>query len=672
MKNSFIVFAILSIFSLQAFLLNASAQNTEWKDTLKAAVKIDDRIVVRSINRVEASKEAIRNVISPMGEGDPIRWAQALPGVTTGADGSSAFYVRGGNIGNNLFSLDGVPVYGYSHILGLATIVPDAIVGNVSFSKGGFDGRYGNFTASHLDILTKTPETEKFRTELSLNNFLSGVNLEAPVRDNMSILVSGRISPLSLEYKAVNGMMADGIGGLRDFGASVADVYAKFHWKISQSRYLSASTLLSIDSYKFKTKKDADDLLQWKNALGIVKYHYDYESGFAEVTGSINYFDTRQKQDRIFHGLPNSLSLESELEEAMLSFDGEKRIGQNFALNLGAKLRYAQFSPGQVAAVKNNVDVLLGSAYVQAQYELKDRLLLRASARENGMFRGGGDYSTFNPDLSLYFKANLTPELAVSGSVDRIHQYYHTLEGMPVGWSLDMIVPSGDSIAPEKVFQGDLGISLSVGKHHLTVGGFYKKMDDLVYYKYAKSLFNGALAAWEENVSVGSGKSYGGEFLYEYRGDELYARLSYTLSKTTREGFEGINDGKPFNAKFDRRHVLNSEVRWKHFDAAFILQSGHWENGAPKVATVHFMDYDWPISHYEGVNNYHMPMVIRLDLGYGLEFDSPHAHHNLHLGICNVFNHFNPFMIYYDSDTDSWKQLSMLPLLPNFSYRISF
>ena len=104
---------VLASAALLMFATAASAQ--EWDpqhDTLTAAVKTDSRRVVESLGKLSTGLEGVRRVISPLGEGDPIRWAQGLPGVSTGADGTTAFYVRGGNMGNNLITLDGVPVYG--------------------------------------------------------------------------------------------------------------------------------------------------------------------------------------------------------------------------------------------------------------------------------------------------------------------------------------------------------------------------------------------------------------------------------------------------------------------------------------------------------------------------------------------------------------------------------
>ena len=70
--------------------LASYAQETAWRDTLQAAVKTDSRRVEASLGRLQTGLEGIRGVVSPMGEGDPIRWAQGLPGVTTGADGKKA------------------------------------------------------------------------------------------------------------------------------------------------------------------------------------------------------------------------------------------------------------------------------------------------------------------------------------------------------------------------------------------------------------------------------------------------------------------------------------------------------------------------------------------------------------------------------------------------------
>ena len=106
--SKYLVYAVLGAVSC----MSLRAQEHAVQDTLSPAVKTDTRRIEMTIGNIKTDIEGIKAVISPMGEGDPIRWAQGMPGVTTGADGTTSMYVRGGNAGNNMFTLDGVPVYG--------------------------------------------------------------------------------------------------------------------------------------------------------------------------------------------------------------------------------------------------------------------------------------------------------------------------------------------------------------------------------------------------------------------------------------------------------------------------------------------------------------------------------------------------------------------------------
>jgi hypothetical protein len=57
-----------------------------------------------------------------MGEADVLKVLQLLPGVSGGTEGTSGIYVRGGGPDQNLFLLDGVPVYNAGHLLGFFSV----------------------------------------------------------------------------------------------------------------------------------------------------------------------------------------------------------------------------------------------------------------------------------------------------------------------------------------------------------------------------------------------------------------------------------------------------------------------------------------------------------------------------------------------------------------------
>lgn len=673
MKNN-----LLFLFAIFSIAFSANAQNTESIDSIASVHTLPDvmktglRHEKLTINKLETNVTGVRSVISPLGEGDPIKWVQNLPGVTTGADGTTAFYVRGSNMGNNLFSLDGVPVYGYSHLLGMTTIVPQSVMQDVSLTKGGFDGRDNNFTAAHLEVVSKTP-VEIRQNSVALNTFLFSAESEGSINEDLSYIISARISPLTWEYRAIQSALPSLLGDLDDFSAGVGDIYAKIHWNINPQQKIFASVMGSMDKYSFIRNVDSDESMGWKNGIVMLRWHFDGERTKANISTSYNYYSSEQKQDKVFRGKENHLSLLSTLKEATIDANGIKNKTERLKIGYGLKGKFATFEPGQVASVRNKSEVMLVDAYLQAEYSFQERLDFKAFARINYYSNKQDDGNNIDPEAGASIRWNINRHFAVEGTFDRLVQYYHTLEGLPVGWSLDMIVPTVGNVSPETSLQGGLNIEANFNHHSFSIGGYYKALDNLVYFNHAQDLFSGGLAAWQEDVTIGQGKSYGCEFLYTFQHRDIYARASYTWSKTDRSGFDNINDGNTFHARFDRTHVLNLFGQWKEFSAAFTLQSGHWENGAPKIYTMHVIGgEEWEAQYFDGVNNYHMPMIIRLDLGYQHSFMTGNLQHELNLGICNATNHFNPFMLYYDADKESWTELALLPILPTFSYKVTF
>ena len=669
MKNiATIIFTLLIAISLRA-------QEPERVDTLQAAVKTESHRVEVALGKLQTSLEGIRVMISPLGEGDAIRWAQSLPGVTTGADGTTSMYVRGGGSGNNLFSLDGVPIYGYSHILGLTTVIPTEATESASLAKGGFDGGDNNFTAAHLRMTSRAPSDHR-KTSVSLNTFLVSAGTEGPIGKKLSYVLSLRYSPLTLEYRAARKFLPDLISGLNNFSTNVGDAYGKLRWQIGSRSFLDASFLGSIDSYGFDAPgqyQAAHEEMSWNNIVGMLRFRHYWENSRLELTASANRYGSSQQQDKVYRDVRNCLSLHSQLSEYTVAGQLQHTLPKGFALSEGVNLRYAQFAPGQVAEANNVTGTLLSTLWAQGEYSIEDRLKIKAVVRGHYYRNLMRDtQGRLDIDGSLLVKINFTDWLSLELTGDRMKQYYHTLEGMPVGWSLDMVVPSGKQVAPETALQGNAGLTAIVGNHTVSLGAFYKAMDGLIYYKYAQSLFSGALANWEDDVDFGKGTAYGAEFLYEYLGKDFYLRTAYTLSRTMRHDFAQTNNGQPFHARFDRTHVLNATAQWKGINATFILQSGNWENGAAETYPVKLPGKDWNAKYFSSVNNYRMPTVIRLDLGYQFAFKTGKVSHKVNLGICNVTNHFNPFMLFFDTEKEAWEEIAILPIMPNFSWRIEF
>ena len=82
--------------------------------------EINAKSILNSV--INLPVEKIKNIPALLGEGDILKSIQLLPGVQSGNEGTSGFYVRGGGPDQNLILLDGVTVYNSSHLLGFFSV----------------------------------------------------------------------------------------------------------------------------------------------------------------------------------------------------------------------------------------------------------------------------------------------------------------------------------------------------------------------------------------------------------------------------------------------------------------------------------------------------------------------------------------------------------------------
>lgn len=671
-------------------------------DTLKAAsISANKARVARTGERIVRPAEFL-GITSAVGAGDVIKYIQTLPGISTGAEGSSAIYVRGGNIGSNVITLDGVPIYGSSHLLGFTSAYSQDIVSETLFQVGGFTSEEGNLTASHISVKSRDGDFRKTSASVSASNFLLGASVSTPIiKDRLSFLGSFRISPIGAELSAVKGMTEalDSVSGIK---AAAYDAYGKLKWRINGKQSLSFSVFNSLDSYGYRYGIGSDERMRWSNTISTLGHEFSPD-GSLYVRSSLSYnsFSNYQAMRKTLGEQDNSLGMRSSIDELTIQSTASGSTRRGTALQGGIKAKMASFNPGSSSAFEKTlmkpvasssesdiVRTLLVTAHGQLEKGKENRYLVRASGRIN-MFRSwrnldhSSDKTFFTPEASLLGRVNITDWMGAEATADWTTQHYHTLEGIPLGWSLDMTVPSDAILSPEKALQGYAGIFLSNGPHRLTVGGYYKTMYNLIFFADATQIFSSAAAGWRHGIKTGDGVSRGVELLYEYEAERLRGRLAYTLSKTDRT-FEEVNNGITFPAKFDRRHILNvtaeyiiakkdrSEIGLNTF---FTYQSGHWATvpeGQYSGSLIHGGD-DVTIDYFTTIHNRQMPAFIRWDIGVSLRYGIGTRHPGtLNVGVYNVLNRHNAYSVTYDTNERAWKQMSLFPIMPSLSWTMSF
>jgi hypothetical protein len=670
----------------------AAQETVPIRDTIKQSVIVDSRIMRQQQGLTTIQIEAIKGIISPAGEGDAIKFIQTLPGVSTGAEGTSSYYVRGGNSGNNAVTLDGVPIYGISHLMGMTSTIPAEIVTSADYRAGGFDAEFNNFTSSVVNLKSKGGGFVKPDYSAFINNIFAGASANIPLsKEKASLLLSGRYSPFQLEYKALKSFLPKEKLPFDKLQTNIFDLYGKFSYRIDDASRFEFFLFGTEDSYGFGKEDLSKNYLRWGNIVSKATYSRIMKSGrLYDASLAYNRFSSGQRQEVYLEGTLNELAIKSGLNEITLNLKTEKeRRGHSFIT--GLKLMYSLNAPGssklyegegrnveKEAYVRNPHHSILNTLYFQYSttairnffFKLSLKASLYTPDLQSELHTEGG--VLFRPEGSLLASYIFSKYLQLEASVDRTVQFYHVLEGLPIGWSMDLMVPACKKNKPEESTQFYFGLSSRPGNHYLSLGGYYKFMNNLVFYTDATTLFSASLSGWSDNIEMGKGTSYGGEFMYRYTTPKTHIRVAYTLSKTDRT-FENINYGESFPAKFDRRHILNLAASYGGFNTSFTLQSGHWESVKTSIYPGVLPDGSPIILDYFGrPNNYRMPTYIRWDIGYSFKWERPKVKHYLNVGIFNVLNRHNAFTLWYDSENNNWKQLSLFPIMPSISYRVTF
>ena len=682
----------ISCFCASLLTLSAIAQELKpIRDTLPAAIKEDTRSRQRTLSERMMTAKDFSVFASPTGEGDFVKLVQTLPGVVSGSDGSSSYYVRGGNLGGNLQTLDGVPVYGSAHLVGLTTSYPADIVESAEFQVGGFTSEEGNLSASHIRLRSKDGAFDRLHAGAQVSNFLIGGSVSAPIiQDKLSLIASARVSPAQFEFKAISGLIDSPAMTIRDAKAAIYDLYAKLKYRTEGRGDLSLSVFHSMDSYDFQMQDQSHDKMSWTNLITILGYDAAWKRSTVHASASYNHYANGQGMIKTLGQTSNDLYVRSSIDEMTLQGLVVTPVGRASQFQYGLKARYARFNPGSARVLETTgvfpktrsplTDNISGQLIttLHGQWELGDatKHLLRLASRLN--YNNGGGFA---PEFSALARVHVLPFLGLEATGDYLTQYYHTLEGVPLGWSLDMIVPSSATLKPERTQQLYGGLFIDAGKHHFSAGYYKKSMENLTWFSDASKLFDAGIAGWTENIDVGTGSSYGYEVMYEKTGQVFTGRLAYTWSKTDRL-FPDLNKGEPFPAKYDRRHVFNGTVAVKVISGTrldlslgglFTYQSGHWET----VIAGYWEDDNFitgPVeqSFYTSLNNYEMPPYIRCDLSAEFVFKGGKRPQTLNLGCYNILNRHNPFALSYDTQTGQWQQVSLLPIMPSLKYSISF
>lgn len=667
--------------------------------------------VVRHIDQITLSKKEMSTLPYLLGQADPLKALQLLPGVQSNGEGNNGIFVRGGSIDQNLILFDKTPIYNTGHLFGFFSLFNHSIIDQVNLIKGGIPASYGGRLSSILEINSRKGDFQKFKGEGTIGIVSGNFTLEGPiVKDKSSFIISGRRTYIDLLSKMITKEPTIFDTGIDYF---FDDLNARVDVKLSGKDQLALSAFSGTDDFLFQGKNSLSNSIRWKNYTASLHWEHFYNQ---ENYHSTTIYASRYKMD--FSAGINSyvFNIHSSIEDYgaktewvigsvrnhQISFGAEYIKHALIPNNMKARGADLEFSFTEQEKLHNQEEAL----FIHDEFQLSKKITLSGGLRLSAYQQLGpftryiSDESMTLQDTASYQKGeiiqsywNLDPRVSIvyrlnenaslKASYDKMHQYLHMAPVSSVSLPTDVWVPSSARLKPQQGSQYSLGYFRNFANNSLetSVTGYYKSMNRQIEYRDGVIVGYSKGYNYDDSFIFGKGSSYGLELFLKKQKGNLTGWLSYTLSRTTRH-FEEINQGKSFAAKYDRLHnfswVNNYKLskRWS-FSAVFTYSTGN----ALTLPVGRYIINGNIINEYQGRNTFRMPAYHRMDISAtytakkGAYFQSYWI-----FSIYNLYNRKNPYYIYFDTKGNvndyylevSLEKVSLFPIIPSVAWQFQF
>lgn len=644
---------------------------------------------------------------------DLIKTIQNLPGVSSGTELLSGLYVHGGEGSDNLFLLDGVPMYQVSHLGGLFSSFNTDIVDHLDFYKSGFPARYGGRLSSVVDVSTRNGDFDEYHGTFMIGLIDGRLQFEGPiVKGKTSFSIAARRSWLDAviipAIYLANKMSED--------GETTGGSYAFYDLNASVSHRFSDDNILSLKLYHGRDRlrlsldamadgkgqgnsgtgqelQEMNTGIAWGNTLASlnwsrrIKDNMDmravlyYTSSNADV-GSHLYIESTEED------MPSTISMDesnlSNVSDIALSSDFTWQPHKAHNARFGTSLQYHAYNPSRRSDIKGGTMQQNSSSsqfyrgiefslYAEDEITFAERLSLNLGLRYAMFGVTGKVWNKLEPRAALNLKCTEWMDFKVSYS--EMNQFSHLISTTYLDMPTNCWLPSTAKIAPMHSRQVAGGIYSRLPHNiRLNIEGWYKTLDNLLEYSGTNAFFP-PLDTWETSFNKGKGRSYGLEAELGWRSGNLLLSAYYTLSWSQRK-FDAVWTGW-YSHRYDNRHKLTLTGRWKISETVDLYATWNYNSGGWMTVPTHIYNPGEVFDRvYTKPNNVNLPDYHRLDIGANFRRTTKRGNEVIwNIGIYNAYCRKNVAFVIIDERPD--KSLygtgyAIFPLIPSFSYTLRF
>lgn len=671
----------------QSLNIDLLENSSNLQEVVVKASRNDDNVQKTQMGVIDVPMKLANSLPVVLGERDIMKIIQLLPGVQAGNEGTTGFYVRGGNSDQNLVQLDEATVYNPNHLFGLFSTFNSNALNRVTLIKGGFPAQYGGRLSSVLDITMKEGNNKKVAVQGGIGLISSNITVEGPIKkEKGSFIISGRRTYVDLLAKPF----------VKGIGYTFYDLNAKINYQITPKDKLFLSGFYGNDNANYTGASSLNYGINFGNSTATLRWNHLFNQKlFANTSFIINNYHL---------GLSTIQSgyvaqLYSSIKDINAKTDFEFYPNQNHNVRFGVNFSTHTFAPfsasikipksGKVPkfnpdslAIKTHTNEL--AFYFNDEIKISPNFSLNVGIRVPYFYTKDISYKYLEPRIST--KINLNQETSLKLSYTVMNQFLHLIPNSTASLPTDIWIPASKITAPQQSKQISLGLfkNFKENTYKTSLEVYYKDMKNQALFKEGTLLTQ--VSVIENNLTFGKGYSYGAELFIEKNSGKFNGWLAYTLS-WTNQTFKDLNFGKEFPFAYDRRHNLSLVGNYdlsKHWiiSGAFVFNTGR-----PYTLPVGRVDvgnggtlYNGTYADYTERNNYRLNNFHRLDVSAIYKKTRQIFHKSYEsewvFSVYNLYSRRNPYFVYLSTDEVTKlpvaTQVSLLPAVPSVSYNFKF
>ena len=649
------------------------------------AQKADRNVRSAEMSLIEMDAKSIKLLPGIVGEKDILKGMTLLPGIKSIGEFGTGINVRGGGEDQNLYLIEGAPLFNTSHVFGLLSVINPDMVNNVTLYKGHIPAEHGERVSSVMDIEVRDNIDKKFEGKGGVGLYNSRFMIDgALLKEKVTFKLGGRSSYsdwLLKELKNYN---------LLNSSASFYDLNGILNLNLKNNRF-------TLFGYSSNDRFRYDSLLGYNygNLLGSVDWTHFFSSNlYTSLTVAYSrYAAVKDDIELSYEQARTRVGLEYASAKLNTKFSGLK----GHSINFGGKIIHYSILPGELTPLDDKSLITAvrlekeqayeGAAYLNDLYEINEHFSINAGIRYSRYSSIGPgkvwkyradaplspvsiidsvfydkdkiikSYDAVEPRISAKAQFNSSSSLKIS--YNKSTQYISLVSYSSIPTPDDIWKLSDDYIRPVTSHQFAVGYYQNFLHNSIetSVEIYFKKLTNLLEYKNdARLSLNPYI---ETELIEAGGKNYGAEFFFRKNSGRLTGWLGYTWSRSLKKTNgrypeEVINQNRYYPSSYDKPNDLTVVANYNINRRVRVSANFTYATGRPvTLPEYQYRSGGQLVIVYSDRNQYRLPAYHRLDLSLSMDESlkiKKKWKGSWTFSILNVYGRKNAYTVFYRKD----------------------